>query len=101
MSSVSQWQPPPPPPVPPAAVPGAAVPAAMPGYSRGLARAIWVVGAVLVLGAALTGYVVIQASSSDAPPALSAPQTTAPGATEELAAQYSAIADEADAREAP
>jgi len=67
----------------------------------GLARAIWVVGAVLALAVAATAFVVLQGSSSDTSSPLTAPPGTAPGATPELAAQYSAIADEDNARQAP
>src|SRR5215468_4240546 len=100
MSTVSPWQRPPPPEALPVGDPGAAA-AATPAYNVGLARAIWVVGAVLLLGTALTGFVVVQGGSSDTPPTLVGPHTTAPGSTPELAAQYSTLVDDDNAREAP
>jgi hypothetical protein len=90
-----QQIPPPPPPPAPAPVPS-------PGheFSRGLARSIWAIGAVLIVAAGVGGFLALRQSLAD-DASTSPPSSTAPGATPELAAQYSALADEANARSAP
>jgi hypothetical protein len=60
------------------------------------------VGAVIIVVGGLATYLVSQGSSSgSSPDAVAATGSTTPGATPDLAAQYAAIADEANAREAP
>jgi hypothetical protein len=74
-----------------------------PNFSSGLARGIWIVGALLVVAAGVGGYVILKGSSdsSSGTVAVGEPSAPAPGSTPELAAQYSALADASNRRDAP
>lgn len=58
------------------------------------------IGAVLIVAAGFGGFFALRQSLAD-DASTSPPSTTAPGATPELAAQYRALAHEANARSAP
>jgi hypothetical protein len=84
-------------------LPPTAVLAPSPGataeYSVGLSRAIWIVGAVLVVAVGIVAYVVAQGSSNDTPTIQQSSDGAATGSIADLAARYTAIADEANARD--
>jgi hypothetical protein len=76
--------------------PDPACSAATPGFSPALVRAIWIIGALFLLGGVAATYVMSQGSSGGASfgqMQATTPQDPAPGATPELAAQYTAICE--------